>query len=164
MSMGSDLWVFYGNPVDVFNQLFKEHKVTAVYTNHDYEPYALKRDESINNLAKNFNIGFHSFKDQVIFEKLEIVKADGKPYTIFTPYMRKWKEEFLKIRINSEIKVSYENLSKNESQTTLLAIEEFGFSKVNHQVEALEVNETIIKNYHKNRDNLALENVFLICR
>ena len=65
--------------------------VEKVFTNHDYEPYAKERDAAIEKLLKETGAGFHTFKDQVILEKDEVLKDDGKPYTIFTPYSRKWK-------------------------------------------------------------------------
>jgi deoxyribodipyrimidine photo-lyase len=88
---GSSLKVLYGRVSDCFNQLFDAYNVKAVYTNNDYEPYAMQRDKGIALLLKRKNIAFYSFKDQVIFEKDEVVKDDGKPYTVYTPYSRKWK-------------------------------------------------------------------------
>ncbi len=88
---GSTMDVRYGKPEEIFRQLIKDYEVKAVYTNNDYEPYAIKRDDHIKILLEKNNISFYSFKDQVIFEKKEIVKDDGLPYTVFTPYSKKWK-------------------------------------------------------------------------
>lgn len=90
-SLGSTFDVRYGTPATVFKELLKEYEVKAVFTNHDYEPYAAKRDKEIETILQSNGIKLHTFKDQVIFEKNEIVKDDGKPYTVFTPYSRKWK-------------------------------------------------------------------------
>ena len=90
--MGSSLYVLHGRPLDCFRQLATEFNINAVYTNHDYEPYALKRDNEIKALLIEKGIGFFSFKDQVVFEKDEVVKEDRAPYTVFTPYSRKWRE------------------------------------------------------------------------
>ena len=89
--MGSTLDVRYGKPLEVYHDLLNEYEIKAVYTNHDYEPYARERDQAIAQWLKSRAIPFHSFKDQVIFEKDEVLKDDGKPYTVFTPYSRKWK-------------------------------------------------------------------------
>ena len=89
--MGSTLDVRYGKPLQVYQDLLEEYEIKAVYTNHDYEPYARERDQAIAQWLKTKDISFHSFKDQVIFEKDEVLKDDGKPYTVFTPYSRKWK-------------------------------------------------------------------------
>ncbi len=87
----SSIRVFHSTPANAFKDLIHEYEVKAVYTNHDYETYAIDRDHSIAAFLKKNGISFHTFKDQVIFEKDEILKDDGKPYTIFTPYSRKWK-------------------------------------------------------------------------
>lgn len=85
--LGSSLVVFHGDPIAIFESL----KPKAVYTNHDYEPYAKERDEVVKNSLHEKGVEFKNYKDQVIFEKDEVLKDDGKPYSIFTPYSRKWK-------------------------------------------------------------------------
>ncbi|MDQ2863194.1 MAG: deoxyribodipyrimidine photo-lyase, partial [Bacteroidota bacterium] len=92
VKQNGSLEVYYGTPEDVFKKLLKEYEVHAVYTNHDYEPYAIGRDKLIKQLLASKNIGFKTYKDQVIFEKDEVLKDDGKPYTVYTPYSRKWKD------------------------------------------------------------------------
>lgn len=89
--MGSSLLVKYGTPEEVWKTILKEHKVGKVFTNHDYEPYALERDEDVKSLLEKEGVSFHTFKDHVIFEKKEVVKSDGLPYTVFTPYSRVWR-------------------------------------------------------------------------
>ncbi|MFO0358472.1 MAG: cryptochrome/photolyase family protein [Sphingobacteriaceae bacterium] len=90
-AIGSSLLVLQGSPAEVFQQLCNDHSITAVYTNHDYEPYAIERDEAIKNFLATKGISFQTYKDQCIFEKHEVTKDDGKPYTVFTPYSKKWK-------------------------------------------------------------------------
>jgi deoxyribodipyrimidine photo-lyase len=91
VEMGSSMDVRIGSPVEVWGQLLKDYEVEAVYTNRDYEPYALARDAAVRELLAEQQIDLFDFKDQVIFERDEVVKDDGKPYTVFTPYSRKWK-------------------------------------------------------------------------
>lgn len=88
---GSTLDVRYGKPEEIFAELLKDYKIGKVFTNTDYEPYARERDQKIATLLKKADVSFHSYKDQVIFEKTEVLKDDGTPYTVFTPYSRKWK-------------------------------------------------------------------------
>ncbi len=90
-SMGSDLVVLYGYPEQCWLELLVKFEVTAVYTNRDYEPYARSRDEAISTLLGSRGISFRTSKDHVVFEAGEVVKDDGSPYTVFTPYSRKWK-------------------------------------------------------------------------
>ena len=91
-TIGKSLAVFHGTPETVFKQLLSENKITSVYTNHDYEPYARKRDKMLNELFKTHAVEFKTCKDQVIFEKNDVVKDDGTPYVVYTPYSKKWKE------------------------------------------------------------------------
>ena len=91
-AVGSSLLVKKGNPIDVWKTLLDEFNVDVIYTNGDYEPYALERDQKVKELCQKHEVALHIFKDQVIFEKDEVVKDDGAPYVVFTPYKRKWLE------------------------------------------------------------------------
>ena len=87
---GSDLLVRYGKPEQIWPEVLKDYDVAEVYTNHDYEPYARERDDNMAEFLRSENIEFKTFKDQVIFEKGEILKADKTPYTVFTPFYKQW--------------------------------------------------------------------------
>lgn len=87
---GSGLLVMKGSPEAVWKKIIQKYSPTAVYTNRDYEPYARQRDGEIKALLESKGVIFQTFKDQVIFEEGEVTKDDGKPYTVFTPYKRKW--------------------------------------------------------------------------
>ncbi len=89
--LDSSIQVFYSAPEKAFKELLKTYSVKTVYANHDYEPYADERDKAVKELLSKYSVEFKSYKDQCIFEKFEVTKDDGKPYTIFTPYSRKWK-------------------------------------------------------------------------
>jgi deoxyribodipyrimidine photo-lyase len=106
----SSLLVEYGKPMDIWKALTEKYTIKVVYTNHDYEPYAIKRDKEIGQFLTSKNILFNTYKDQVIFEKNEVTKADGLPYTIFTPYSKVWKAKLAEL--NWEIYPS-ENLLAN---------------------------------------------------
>ena len=90
----SSLAMYYGKPKEIYKNLLKKYEIQTVFTNRDYEPYAIKRDYEIKELLEENNVAFTTFKDQVIFEKNEVVKKDGKPYVVYTPYMKVWKEKF----------------------------------------------------------------------
>lgn len=90
---GSSILIKYGTPEQVWSAVLDEYRVKGVYTNHDYEPYAIERDDALAEYLRSESVAFHTFKDQVIFEKTEVVKADGKPYTVFTPYFRQWQNK-----------------------------------------------------------------------
>jgi deoxyribodipyrimidine photo-lyase len=90
---GSSLLVKYGTPEEAWADILKEYTIRQVFANHDYEPYARERDDALAEFLSSENITFKTFKDQVVFETDEILKSDGKPYTVFTPYFRKWHEK-----------------------------------------------------------------------
>jgi deoxyribodipyrimidine photo-lyase len=150
---GSDLIVKYGNPVEVWKELIKTYTVRQVFTNHDYEPYALHRDESIKQLLASSSVSFHTYKDHCIFEKSEVVKDDGAPYTVFTPYSRKWKAKLNDFYLRSYPTEKYFDhfLSVNEP-TPLIGLEEMGFEKTNAKFPGKEVAQGIIKHYTENRN------------
>lgn len=90
---GSSLLVKYGVPSQVWKEIVEEYDVAEVYTNHDYEPYAKKRDGEVADFLQQKEVPFYTFKDQVIFEKEEILTGKGTPYTVFTPYRKSWQEK-----------------------------------------------------------------------
>lgn len=92
-TQGSSLLIKHGSPEETWPEVLSAYTVKGIYTNHDYEPYALQRDETLAEYLRSEEISFQTYKDQVIFEKEEITKADGKPYTVFTPYFKQWKNK-----------------------------------------------------------------------
>jgi deoxyribodipyrimidine photo-lyase len=150
--IGSGLTVFYGKPDRAFIELVSQYNIGIIYTNHDYEPYALKRDNQIQELASQSGIGFKSFKDQVIFEKKEVTKDDGLPYTVFTPYSRKWKAKLAENPINSfPSETCLQNFFKYTPPTIPL-LETMGFSLKEWIYPSTQVIDDIIRNYAAQRD------------
>ncbi len=150
------LAVFYDEPEAVFTKLIKENKITAVYTNHDYEPYAGKRDAEIEKLLQQQNIAFKTFKDQVIFEKSEITKDDEKPYVVYTPYANKWK---LKFNESPLILYKSEDLLHNiaNHQYTFLDLKAIGFKKSAIAIPDFDISKNLIDGYEATR-NFPIEN------
>ncbi len=125
--LGADLHVYYGDPKEIIPSLAKEIGAGAVFTNRDYEPYALERDSVVDEQLKSINSQLIGSKDHVIFEKNEVVKSDGTPYTVFTPYSKKWKEKLNAFFLSSYPTEKYfGNLSK-EGKQELLSLKEMGF-------------------------------------
>lgn len=152
-SLGASLWIFYSTPLEVFNKLITEQAINSVYCNHDFEPYAKVRDGKINELLNAHKVEFHTYKDHVIFEKDEVLKDDGKPYTVFTPYKNKWLKKLNSFYLKSYPTEKYFNNfnKKNELYNTIQNIEAIGFSKSTIEIPAIEY-KRILKDYYKNRD------------
>lgn len=155
-SIGSSLLVKHGNPLKVFKDILKEFPVSAVYTNRDYEPYAMQRDESIKGLLHSKNIHFKTFKDQVIFERNEITKTDGLPYTVYTPFSKKWLANLKPGHYQS---VSYKDLLKNFAQFTVSfpSLSDIGFMPSDIKVIPYNMTASIISNYEATRNFPAIE-------
>lgn len=166
--LGSTILVKYGKPEAIWEELTKEYHIENVYTNRDYEPYAKERDETIQANLADKNIGFHTFKDHIVFESHEVTKNDGGTYTVFTPYARKWRaklETNLVETENGEISYFFQsyptekyfsNFLKKET-TPIIGLEEMNFEPSNIPIPPKMVARRIVKNYDKNRDFPALE-------
>lgn len=152
----SALLVKYGKPEAIWAEICKDYDITSVYTNHDYEPYANERDSQIATFLEGKDIPFHTFKDQCIFEKDEILKDDGKPYTVFTPYSRKWYKKLESKPGNYYLKsYSTENYFDNFYKTKSFSIptlKEMGFEKVDFDFPERALDKDILKNYAEKRD------------
>ncbi|MDB4347569.1 DNA photolyase family protein [Bacteroidia bacterium] len=158
-NMGSDLRVFYTTPAEAFQILFNEYNLQEVITNKDYEPYAMVRDNEIRNLCKEKQISFKGCKDQVIFEENEIVKKDGKPYTVFTPYSKQWLMKF-NDTAHSEPFPSEENLNNFfhiNISSKMPSLSDMGFEENDSDYPPINVSQKIIESYHATRDFPALE-------
>lgn len=149
--IGKSLAIFHGKPVEVFQKLVTENQIITIYTNHDYEPYARKRDLELYHLFKENNVEFKTSKDQVIFEKSEVTKTDGLPYVVYTPYSNKWKENFNKIELvhyNSE-----DLLDKTALHSyPFLSLKEIGFETSAIKVTPYDISTDLIDNYEATRN------------
>ena len=148
---GGQLDVRVGDPMEIWQQLLKDYQIEEVFANRDYEPYALRRDKEVYDLLAENGIRFRGFKDQVIFEKSEVTKDDGKPYTVYTPYSKKWKsflrEEHLQSHPSEELKFWYSNTGLN-----LPSLQDIGFEESPIQIPKKVIEKDKIRDYHKTRD------------
>ena len=149
---GKSIQIFYGKPLEIYENLSQQYEIGNVFCNEDYEPYAIKRDQEIKDFLASKNINFYQFKDQVIFQKDEITKADGKPYTVYTPYSKQWLLKFNDQNLEffaSEKKL--ENLLNIEKQN--ITLENIGFKKTNYLFETPKINLEILEKYHETRNS-----------
>ncbi len=149
---GSTLVVQHGSPEQIWKALLKEYEIKAVYLNHDYEPYARKRDGAIEQLVLEAGASWHSYKDQVMLEKEEVVKEDGTPYTVFTPYSRKWRSVLERKR--PEVVTSEKHVDSlwSHKEIALPTLQKLGFGASDGKWPARKVPADIIKSYHRTRD------------
>lgn len=155
-AIGKSLAVFHGKPIEIFKKLIAENTITAVYTNHDYEPYARKRDLELHHLFKENNIEFKTCKDQVIFEKSEVVKDDGTPYVVFTPYSNKWRDNFKKNKpADYHSEKHLDTIVKHKYP--FLSLTDIGFEKATIKVPDYDISANLIDNYEATRNFPALD-------
>ncbi|MFS4447828.1 cryptochrome/photolyase family protein [Maribacter sp. 2307UL18-2] len=155
---GADLALFHGTPQAVWENLFENYEIQEVYTNHDYEPYAKQRDEQIEALLNKKRCLFHTFKDQVIFEKSEVVKDDGSPYVVYTPYKNKWKERFNASLLEAHKTAPLFSNLLDEKELPQVSLEEMGFKKSSITVPEYNASPSLISNYEDTRNFPAKEN------
>ena len=148
----SSLAIYHGKPIEIINKLIKDYKIGCIYTNRDYEPYALERDNAIQTLLEENGIAFRTFKDQVIFEKNEVVKNDGNPYVVYTPYMKKWKEQFKSIPLKTfKTSSSLSNLIKDVNLPNI-SLNAIGFEESEQKIASYSVSPELIQNYEATRN------------
>lgn len=140
-----------GTPLEVFKKLTETYKITAVYTNKDYEPYAIKRDQKIKELLSEHKIAFNTYKDQVIFEENDVLKDDGKPYTVYTPYSKKWLKTFSESAYKA---VTSEKLLNKcfECDFKIPSLDDIGFKKSPITVKDFSLSKDLMCNYEDTRN------------
>jgi deoxyribodipyrimidine photo-lyase len=149
---GSTLEVYHEIPLNVFRHLITKYEVMGVFTNTDYEPYATQRDEDIKKLLAGKEIPFYSYKDQVIFGKGEVLKDDGKPYTIFTPYSRKWRAKLNDFYLSSYPVKKYWSDFLQQRPRAIPSLASLGFKKTGEPFPPDSARSELIKKYDKHRD------------
>ncbi len=143
---GSGILVIKGDPLEVWKEILKKEKVSKVYSNKDYEPYARERDKMIEEMLGEASVDFYQFKDQVIFEEGEIVKDNQEPYHVFTPYKNKWLKNF-KPTVSFK-SVTFENFYKQT--ISFPTLDELGFKQPNIKVKDFDL--SLIRQYGSVRD------------
>lgn len=152
LSRQSSIKIYRGDPIEIWKRIFQDFKVSEVYLNNDYEPYSIERDGNVRKLLESKGVSFNTFKDQVIFEKDEVCKQDGKPYTVFTPYKNKWLNLF-----DREMTESLDAVNAPGFINTIYrfpSLKELGFIESN--IKAVPYNLDVADTYEKTRNYPAL--------
>ena len=158
----TSLLVLHGKPLDVFNDLIEKYNLKGVYTNEDYEPYAIKRDKEVAGLLRSKGISFFSFKDHVIFSKNSLLTGTARPYSVFTPYSKKWKENLKKQDIAAYQSETIIDKWVLRNRETIPKAEKLGFKTFRNIYSAPRLDSEIVVDYHHNRDFPAVDGTTLI--
>lgn len=149
---GSSLHVLHDTPLNAFKELLTHYDIQEVFTNEDYEPHAIERDEEIISLLKKHKASFHSYKDQVLLDKNEVLKDDGQPYTVYTPYSKKWKSVLTDFHLKSYPAKKYYANFLRIAQKKIPSLNALGFEKTDLSFPSPAVHDRIIRDYAKTRD------------
>ncbi|SHG48599.1 deoxyribodipyrimidine photo-lyase [Chryseobacterium oranimense] len=150
----SGLYVYHGTPMQVLKKIIQDFNVDKVFCNRDYEPQAIQRDREIADFLLKHHIQLKDFKDQVIFEKNDILKNDLSPYTVFTPYSKKWKENLKNIET---LTTDLTHFANYKGPSEIIPLKEIGFEKTELEFTEPELNRDIIDSYGKYRDFPAMD-------
>ncbi len=157
VAIGSTLEVYYGSPLEVFKQLLCKYKIVTVFANHDYEPYALERDLAVAELLKQHYASLLTFKDQVLLEKAEVMKDDGNPYTVFTPYSRKWKSILTDFHLEPYLSKKYSTNFFQQPLRKIPSLTSMGFMVIDKSFPSKSLDEELIKKYTEDRNFPAVD-------
>jgi deoxyribodipyrimidine photo-lyase len=149
---GSSLLIKHGAPPDVWKEILNDYQINEVYTNHDYEPYAKERDEGVRKLLEEHSISFHTYKDQVIFEKDEIMTKSGGFYKVFTPYKKAWLNKLDDAMLESFTSgLRFDNWYQTEP-IPMPSLQDLGFERADIEIPPNRIDEDVIDHYQKKRD------------
>ena len=154
---GGSLLVEHGKPIDVWKRLLNKYDITAVTTNHDHEAYANDRDREVTDLLLSHGVVSRSFKDISIFERGEVLKDDGKPYTVFTPYARKWRTQFHGSMVEPFNSAGKLNALFKTEPLPMPSLEEIDFQPTDLHAPPLEVSDDLLEHYHLTRNLPGIE-------
>ncbi len=158
IEINSTIEVHYGFPTAIFRLLLNKFQIVKVVTNHDYEPYAKERDDEIKNILQEHQVSFHTYKDQVVFEKNEVMKENQSPYTVFTPYSKVWKAKLSNFFLSTYPTEKYFFNFYKQLPCAVPTLERMGFKKVESPFPSKDLKEEIIKKYESTRDFPGTEN------
>ena len=156
-AMGSSLKVYYGTPLQAFTDLVSKYRIENVFTNHDYEPYALEREKLVEDLLIFHGSNLKTYKDQVLLEKNEVLKDDGKPYTVFTPYSRKWKAVLTDFHLKPYPTKKYFNHFFKQAAQPIPSLQSMNFESVDKPFPSKLLQDELIKKYAEQRNFPAIK-------
>lgn len=155
-TMGSTIIVRYGQPVTVWKELIEQYTIGDVFTNHDYEVYAKERDKAVGELLNEHGIGFHTSKDQTIFERNEVLSGKKTPYTVFTPYRRKWYNKLSVFYLKSyPTEQNFTKFYKTRAEQ-VPTLSEMDFQSVGEPFPVRTVSDKVLATYAETRNFPAL--------
>ena len=151
--LGSDLLVFYDKPLNVFKSLCLQYEVTGLFFNRDYEPYARERDKAVYEYFETISASCIGAKDHVLFEKNEVVKADGTPYLVYSPYAKAWKKRCTSDHFNAyPTQNHFNSFFQMDTKSRMITLDAMGFESTSLAMPSARISKDIISNYDSTRN------------
>jgi deoxyribodipyrimidine photo-lyase len=160
--IGSGLLAFNCSPMKAFESLSNQYNIVEVYTNHDYELYGIQRDKEVREYLNAKGTAFYTFKDQCIFEKDEVLSNTGTPYTVFTPYSRKWKEKLNDFYVKSYPVEKYESHFLQTKKQAIINLKEMGFAESEVVIPPKTTTDALVEKYSEQRNFPAIKGTSLL--
>lgn len=152
VKLGSTMEVLYTKPEEAFTKLLGEYAIEKVFTNADYEQYAIDRDKAIRKLLEKHNATLYIYKDQVIFDGREVLKDDGTPYTVFTPYSKRWMANLTDFYLKPYPTKKYNRNFYKHATKRIPSLESMGFNAVGEPFPDEKAPDALVKHYAQTRD------------
>ena len=149
---GGALFVTHGDPVEVLAALAASGQVRAVYTNEDYEPYAQTRDAQVQADLGQHGVAFHTFTDHVIQAPGEVMKPDGTPYTVFTPFSKRWHLNLTEENMASAPSESHLESLHHWTASAVPSLEFMGFERSSIAAPEAVLSNDVLAKYADLRD------------
>lgn len=149
---GSSLWVQYGKPEEVFQEICYQFSIEAVYLNRDYEPYAKERESWVGEVLQHHQVPMYTFKDHVIFEKDEVVKGNGEPYVVYSPYSKQWQKQFTEKAVETAPSENFKQHFAALPNYPLPKLEEIGFQPTSVPFPSPDIKNEVIDHYKEKRN------------
>ncbi len=150
--VGGGLEIRRGKPVEVIHELIHTYRVGSVFCNADHEPYGINRDKEVKELLAGKGINFYQYLDHLIMDKSEVVKPEGTPYQVFTPYSKRWKEKLEEKHLEQYHSQELLKDADIVSDGSFPAMADIGMEKSSLSAPPLKMDEVLIRNYHRQRD------------
>ena len=151
--LGSDLLVFYDKPLNVFKSLCLQYEVTGLFFNRDYEPYARERDKAVYEYFETISASCIGAKDHVLFEKNEVVKADGTPYLVYSPYAKAWKKRCTSDHFKAyPTQNHFNSFFQMDTKSRMITLDAMGFESTSLAMPSARISKDIISNYDSTRN------------
>lgn len=141
----------HGFPDEIIRKLIKSVRINAIFHAEDFEPAAKLRDDKIKEIAQESGIAVYTALDHVIFHPSSVLNKQGRPYLVYTPYYRAWKEKFVQ-NLDFLCQQKSNEFQGIEADFDIPTLKEIGFAPTPIALPQATVDRTLMETYKERRD------------